>query len=299
LRNTGVGLRGKYGEAALGRWDSHYHFGPILVDQSYLTGPTAWSANSIIAFVGTSELIGNRFANTVRYNTPTWSGFTLHAIGSRGDGAVNNAAATGISNARDTSANVALTYRDAGLTGFISAYERRDFIMNLPYSAVATASLTSQRSVRAGIKHSWSNGLSVGALVDRSREGHEVPGGPAAFSGVRGVSRTAWALPVEYALGPHRISATYAKAGSAAGTLLPNSITATNAGSGADLKYVGYKYWLDQNTNLHAGWAQVSNKPNGAYDLYLNGGVGTDLRGNATARGTDVQTFQLGLFYRF
>ncbi len=42
FRNTGVGLRGNFGEVALGRWDTHYHFNVIAgIDSSYVTGPLA------------------------------------------------------------------------------------------------------------------------------------------------------------------------------------------------------------------------------------------------------------------
>lgn len=299
LRNTGIGLRGTFGEVAIGRWDSHYHFSPVFVDQQYLSGPAAWSANSIISFVGTSELVGNRFANSLRYISPTFSGFTGHFIVSRGDGGSNNVPASGITAARDTSVNVAATYRTGPLSGFVSLYDRRDFIMNLPYAAANVSSLTAQRSARAGVKYGFPGGVSVGVVADTTRELHEVPGGTAAFAGSRDLRRTAWAVPAEWALGAHRVSATYGKAGEARGALLPASIIGTNSDTGASFSTVGYKYWWDSNTNIHVGWARLSNQMNAAYDLYLNGGVGTDLRGNGNARGTNVQSFDVGLYYRF
>lgn len=93
FRNTGIGLRGGFGEVALGRWDSHYHPNFLAsVDSAYFAGPMAWSTQALWGFVNSSELLGNRFGNTVRYATPTVGGFTGLAIVSRGDGGVNKRA---------------------------------------------------------------------------------------------------------------------------------------------------------------------------------------------------------------
>jgi hypothetical protein len=142
-------------------------------------------------------------------------------------------------------------------------------------------------------------GLSIGIIVDRSREGHEVPGGANAFVDERRATRTAWALPLEYAFGKNRINVSYARASDTSGSLFAKSPIGTNDETGATLYNIGYKYWLDENTNFHFGWSRLNNKRNASYDLFLNGGVGTDLRGNMAARGTKVQSIQAGMLYRF
>lgn len=302
FRNTGVGLRGGFGEVAVGRWDSHYHMNFLAgIDSAYFTGPMAWSTQALWGFVNSSELVGNRFANTLRYSTPNYAGFTGHAIVSRGDGGVNNVAAAGIANAKDTSTNLAVVYRSGPVSAFASVYNRDDFVMNLPYAAAATPSLASQNSTRIGAKYLFSNGFSVGLLWDSSEQGHSVPGGAAAFAGERKAKRTAWALPLEFAMGKHRINANVAKAGSTSGNLFTSAPIGTNAGTGATFLNLGYKYWLDDNTNFHVGWSRLKNERNASYDLFLNGGVAgaPDLRGNGAARGTDVQSIQLGMLFRF
>lgn len=302
FRNTGVGLRGGFGEFAVGRWDSHYHMNFLAgIDSAYITGPMAWSTQALWGFVNSSELVGNRFANTVRYATPTINNFTGHVIVSRGDGAVNNVPASGISNATDLSTNLAVVYRSGPVAGFLSLYRRNDFVMNLPYAAAAVPSLADQRSTRLGAKYYFDNGLSVGLLWDSSEQGHSVAAGPSGFAGERSAKRTVLALPLEYAFGKHRINFNYAKASDATGNLFSNSIIGTNAGTGATFYNIGYKFWLDDNTNFHVGWSRLNNKPNAAYDLFLNGGVGgaPDLRGVAGARGTKVQAIQVGMLFRF
>ncbi len=302
FRNTGVGLRGGFGEVAVGRWDSHYHMNFLAsIDSAYLTGPMAWSTQSLWGFVNSSELIGNRFANTVRYATPNYKGFTGHAIVSRGDGAVSNVPATGISNARDLSTNLAVVYRDGPIGAFASLYQRDDFVMNLPFAAAPTPSLSEQTSARAGAKYTFGNGLSLGVIWDNSEQTHKVSGGAAAFAGGRSAKRTVWAFPVEYATGKHRINFNYAKAGDTSGNLFLSSPIGTNANTGATFLNLGYKYWIDDNTNFHVGWSRMNNKANGAYDLFLNGGVAgaPDLRGVGAARGTKVQSIQVGMLFRF
>ncbi|MDP3797417.1 MAG: hypothetical protein Q8R06_09745 [Polaromonas sp.] len=156
--------------------------------------------------------------------------------------------------------------------------------MNLPFAAAPTPSLTNQRSQRIGARYNFSNGFSIGALIDRSSEAHSVPSGAAAFAGERKADRAASALPVESATGPHRFSATFAK-----------------AETSARFFTMSYKYRLDNDSNIHIGFAQVKNGRNGAYDLYLNGGVAgaPDLRGVGAARGTDIKSVQVGMLFRF
>ena len=300
FRNTGIGLRGGFGEVALGRWDSHYHTNFLAsVDSAYFTGPMAWSTQALWGFVNSSELLGNRFGNTVRYATPTVGGFTGHAIVSRGDGGVNNVAASGITNAKDLSTNLAVVYRSGPVSAFASIFDRNDFVMNLPFAAGAVSSLTSQKSTRVGAKYHFSNGLAMGLIWDSSEQGHRVPGGAAAFAGERSAKRSAWAIPVEYTSGKHRFNLGVGKAGAADGTLFANSTIGTNADTGASFVNLGYKYWIDDMTNFHIGWSRLKNQRNGAYDLFLNGGVGNDMRGVGAARGTTVQSIQAGMMFRF
>ncbi|MDP3797418.1 MAG: porin [Polaromonas sp.] len=118
FRNTGVGVRGTFGEVAAGRWDMHYHFNGLAgIDTSYITGPLAWSSQSLWGFVNSSELLGNRFGNTIRYASPTIGNLTFHAIASRGDGGVVSAPTSGIANAKDVSINLAAVYKTALSSG--------------------------------------------------------------------------------------------------------------------------------------------------------------------------------------
>jgi len=293
FRNTGIGLRGSFGEVAIGRWDVHYQYYPAVaaVDSAYLTGPIAWASGSVVAFMSYStDLIGNRYANTLRYNTPTFAGFTGYAAFTRNDGGTNNTV-TGLPNQQDRGSNLALTYRNGGLSAFASYFDRTGFVLPLPYTA--TNSAVHQTSLRAGAKYTLPMGLAIGFGVDQTANRHNAPA-----SGVDAeAKRTAWAVPVAYRLGGHDLSATYGSAGNASGDLLVNSPLGTNDQTGAKFMHLGYKYWLDKDTNFHVGWAKVTNQANANYDLYLGGALG--VRGVRALAGTDVQSAQIGLFTRF
>jgi len=293
FRNTGVGVRGGFGELAIGRWDVHYQYYPAVagVDSAYLTGPIAWASGSVVAFMSYStDLIGNRYANTMRYQTPTLGGFTGYAAFTRNDGGTSSAV-VGMPNQQDRGSNLAATYRNGGLSAFASYYQRSGFVLPLPYDTVNSA--VEQKSLRTGLKYTLPMGLSIGFGVDQSSNQHNAP----TKGGVREAKRTAWAVPIGYRAGAHDLSATYASAANAKGDLLPASSLGTNAETGAKFMHLGYKYWLDKDTNFHVGWAQVKNQKNANYDLYLGGALG--LRGNRALAGTDPQSVQVGLFTRF
>jgi len=293
FRNTGIGMRGSFGEVAIGRWDVHYQYYPGVagVDSTYLTGPIAWASGSVLAFMSYStDLIGGRYANTLRYNTPTFSGFTGYAAFTRNDGGVS-AAVTGLPNQQDRGANLAVTYRAGDLSAFASYFNRSGFVLPLPYTAITSA--VHQSSLRTGLKYTLPMGLALGFGVDQTTNRHNAP----ANGGEAQAKRTSWAVPVSYRVGKHDLSASYASAGNASGDLLVNSPLATNDDTGAKFLHLGYKYWLDKDTNFHVGWAKVTNQPNANYDLYLGGGIG--LRGARALAGTDAQSVQVGLFTRF
>ena len=293
FRNTGVGLRGDFGEVAIGRWDVHYQYYPAIagIDSSYITGPIAWASGAVIAFNSYStDLIGNRYANTLRYSSPTWSGLTAHLAYTRNDGGASNAV-TGLPNQQDRGGNIALTYRDGPLAATASYFRRSGFVLPLPYTT--TNSSVQQSSLRAGVKYTLPMGLSLALGVDQSENKHNAP----TAGGEASSKRTSWAVPVEYRVGPHNISATYAQAGQASGDLLPNSPIATNSDTGGRFYHLGYKFWFDKDTNIHIGWARMANQANANYDLYLGGALG--IRGNRALAGAATQSAQIGFFTRF
>lgn len=290
VRNTGVGIRGAFGEVALGRWDSHYHWGPILVDRAYLTSGLAGDSKALNSFVNGTVFVGNRFSNTVRYNTPTFAGVTAHVIVSRNDGTVT--AVPVIGELADRSVNLAITYRSGDLIAFASYFDRDEASAPLPFAAAATASAMSQKSRRAGASYLILPGLTAGVIVDVTSQTHRT----AASSGL-GIKRTAWTIPLRYQTGPHQLAVTLASAADSTGSLMPASVVGTNADTGARFMQFGYQYALDKATNLQFTLAKVSNSRNGSYDLSLNAGLG--IAGLAATRGADPRTVQIGMRYAF
>lgn len=300
FRNTGVGLRGSFGEAAIGRWDSHYHWSSLMVDRAFLTAGLATDSKSIVSWINSSgatnmNFLGNRFSNSLRYSTPSLGGLTGHAIYARNDGGV--ASFAGRTNQKDHSLNLAATYNDGPLQAFASYFTRDGANVPLPYTTPLTPTLASQDALRLGAAYTWAGGWRAGLIFDRSKtEQSPAPGT------VLNASRTAWAVPVVYTSGPHQFSLTYARAGDTSGNLFP-AITAigSNRDTGATLLALGYQYAFDANANFHVGLARLTNRRNAGYDFNLNGGAGVmnTAAPGASALGADPRTLQIGLRFAF
>lgn len=300
FRNTGVGLRGGFGEAALGRWDSHYHWSSLMVDRAFLTSGLAMDSKSIVSWINSSgatnmNFLGNRFSNSLRYNTPSFNGLTGHAIYSRNDGGVANFA--GRTNQKDRSLNLAVTYQQGPVQAFASYFTREGANVPLPYTSPLTPTLASQDALRLGAAYNLSGGWRAGLIFDRSKT-EQSPTPATKLT----ASRTAWAIPVVYSSGPHQFSLTYARAGDTSGTLFPAiAAIGSNRDTGAAMLALGYQYAFDANANFHVGLARLTNRRNAGYDFNLNGGAGVmnTAAPGASALGADPRTLQVGLRFAF
>jgi predicted porin len=289
VRNTGVGLRGAFGEVAIGRWDSHYQWGSFLIDKAFITAGMAGDSKSIISYVNGTVFVGNRFANTIRFNTVKMHGLTGHVIYARNEGTVT--ALQGIGELADNSVNLALTYEAGPFVAFGSYFDRRDANLLIPFFATGIASAMSQKSARVGVSYTLAFGLTLAAIIDQTKQTHR------AATTTVSMKRTAWVVPLRYVQGKHLVSASYGAAGDSSGDLMPASIVATNQATGAKFTHFGYQYAFDKATNLQLGWARISNRANGTYDLSLNGGIG--IAGVAATRGADPRSFEVGMRYAF
>ena len=300
FRNTGVGVRGSFGEVALGRWDSHYHWSSLVVDRAFLTGGLALDSKSLLSWINSSgatnmNFLGNRFSNTVRYNTPSYGGATGHLIYSRNDGAA--AAFAGRTKQKDSSVNLAATYSNGPLSAFGSYFTREGANVPMPYASPLTPSLAEQKAIRLGGAYQIAGGWRVGLIFDRS-ETQQSPNLATTLT----AERTAWAIPVVYTTGKHQFSLTYARAGDTSGTLFPAIVAVgTNSGTGASMMGLGYQYAFDRNANFQLAYSRLTNQRNAGYDFNLNGGAGVmnTAAPGASALGADPRTLQVGLRFAF
>jgi len=300
FRNTGVGVRGAFGEVALGRWDSHYHWSSLVVDRAFLTGGLALDSKSLLSWINSSgatsmNFLGNRFSNSIRYNTPSYGGLTGHLIYSRNDGA--SAAFAGRTNQKDSSVNLAATYANGPWSAFASYFNREGANVPMPYTSPLTPTLAKQKAFRTGAAYDIGGGWRAGLIFDRS-ETQQSP----TLATTLNAKRTAWAIPLVYTNGKHQVSLTYARAGDTSGTLFPAvAVIGTNSNTGASMAALGYQYALDRNANFQVALSRLTNQRNAGYDFNLNGGAGVmnTAAPGASALGADPRTLQVGLRFAF
>jgi predicted porin len=211
--------------------------------------------------------LGTRFSNTLRWDSPNWSGFSMTLGYARPtDPAPPNAAqaAAGVSNAtiRDGKKNrvwhLAARYETGGFQVRYSYLNDKDAntagtlafggtaaangVINGTLSAfagsgAAATSVWKITSNRLGARYRFANGFGIGLIWDNSKFSASHETGPTGLGGTS-IKRTAWSLPVTFETGNHKFGGTYSRARDWRGTLLGTSVggwgyTTTTATFGA------------------------------------------------------------------
>lgn len=316
-RNTAVGLRGAWGEFFVGKWDVHYNSGNTV---DTVNGNDAFSSRAQVLNIthgngavatatglGAPNTFGGRMNNVIAYTSPSFSGF---AVGVKHSTSGTNLAGSGTAQNEATTSGLAAkskiwalnpTYSNGPVTAFYSWMK----VFNGGAVVGGGANATGNHLVgqRLGASYTLPVGLKFGLVWDKHKV--EVADGTASLAGLGVAStggnvgaharreRTAWALPIEYVNGAHRVNFAYAKAAN----------IKTDAGtvndSGAKLFVLGYEYSLSKRTSVAALYSAISNGANAAYDYRetstnIAGGNGTGL-----AAGTDPRTVQLAIRHAF
>lgn len=284
-RNTAVGIKGAWGNVYLGKWDMHYHT-LVGVDGTGLTGGLGMAASSlnILHSRNGANGAGGRMNNAIMYDTPTWNGFNVRFGYSTTGGAAGVGNEVTATNARKESTLwVNPQYNNGPWTAFYS-YLRRNDIGN----TIAPAASPDGTWHRAGLAYTFAMGLKLGVLWDRNSGN--------AGAGAATLKRTAWAIPVQYTMGPHTFNATYARAGDVSNT--------PGVQTGAKQWMLGYTYALSKRTMVGAHYAKINNEAGGNYDFWhptqsvgASTAAGSLLVGGAA--GADPRMFGLNLHHSF
>lgn len=325
-RNSGIGLDNKaWGSIMMGKWDVHYEAGAVPpvgnVDFAYIDQGLASFANILLGAgqqgVG---LAGGRLNNTVRYVSPTMSGFSAILAYARNVEETANANGVAAPNGdrKPYQFQFAPQYMNGPVTAFYSYYIDKEsnagataanvgallgsVVAGTPtISATGIASgLRDIRGDRVGASWRFENGLKIGLLYDRQKSKiyNAVLGTGGAFEA--DLTRTAWSIPVSYVTGPHKIAATYARANDLTGSRSGLATGYDSADTGASYFSLGYRYGLSKRTSVFVDYAKISNKSRAGYDFFAYAGVqGTGSALPAASIGADPQTVQAGLFHTF
>lgn len=279
-RNTAVGIKGAWGNIYMGKWDMHYHT-LAGVDGTGLTGGLSMGASSLnllhsqgtafaVAAAGLNSGAGGRLNNAVMYDTPTWNGFNVrlgYSFSAANESTLNPTPAND-SARKESNYWINPQYNNGPWTAFYS-YMARNNIGNSNNHVAGFVGDPSARFHRAGLAYTFGMGLKLGVLWDRNsiNNGINAPVADTTFK------RTAWAIPVQYNMGPHTFNFTYARAGDSSNT--PGMDTS------AKMYMLGYTYSLSKRTHLGVNWTAINNAKAGTYDLWHPSS-------NVSAQGTGV-----------
>jgi predicted porin len=130
-------------------------------------------------------------------------------------------------------------------------------------------------------------GLRVGAAWNSSRTKNPL-------TGVETAKRTAWAVPVSYAMGPHTFYMTYTKARRSR-----DEGAISGAGTGARLIALAYNYDLSKRTAVGITYANLRNEANAAYNLFYQGDSAFGGTNGGSLNGEDWKLWGVALRHNF
>ena len=246
-RNTAVGIKGGFGNFFIGKWDTHYSSHAGVDGNGLAAHSTALTANvlSIIHSNNGANGAGGRFNNAIMYTSPNFAGFDVNV------GYSTTAGAGGIGNestaaAVDKENNVWINprYSNGPIHVFYSYLKRND-VGNL-----ASGTSPDAKFNRLGGAYTFPMGLKVGLIWDKNEA--------ITAAGVT-TKRTAWALPISYAMGAHTMYFAYAKAGK-------SNVGGADTDSAAKMTTLGYTYAMSKRTSVGLSWWGINNDAAATYD---------------------------------
>jgi predicted porin len=344
-RNSAVGLRGAaWGEFLIGVWDVHYNES-YAVDNQLLKGPSHSSSLGLLGQFGTAGVvatnaagsigslgIGTRYSNVMRYQSPSWGGFTFKASYARPtDGVVSTAATV-----NDGTKNKVISFspswsngpiyvgwsylKDSDISTVAGAVAYTGATVSLtpgtatPPGFVATgiaASLWTVTSSRLQGAYTFPFGLKLGLILDSSKlEGKATAAGTPPVQSNTELKRNVWSIPISWNTGAHTIFGTYAVAQKVKGSVNNadvSNIQVAPAGmaagttqdtvgekSGAKFYSLGYQFDLSKRTNVHVNYSQIKNDNLAGYDFFSNTAGMSNMN-----YGADPRIISLGLRHAF
>jgi len=327
--DTFVGLKGGFGQATVGRHSLMYTQGfateALAGNGSIVAMPSsAFATFSILSYAGLRNVSEARIANSIKYTTPNFSGFTGSIGYSTASGASEGQTTQGLT-AATTNANP--SYGRGNALVLTGNYTNGPIYVNAAYLAnnteghqtcgaavsaaagstvyltfpgcvagqrVVTQANADTRQARLSGYYKFPFGLKVGAQIDKAQLKNV---GANSLTGAAGTSnvRTAWEVPVSYAFGSSTLLGSYTHAG---------SLSNTAGNTGAKMYTLGYDYALSKRTNVGAFYTRIKNDAattgvalsGGVYQPYLAGTSGT---GSALLQGETASTFSLGVKHTF
>lgn len=301
-RNSGIGLKGGFGNVFLGVWDTpqklagFYGVSPFSVSGPFGIGGLLWNSTGSNAGNGAASTLGGatataqatsfvrRQVNTINYHSPAWNGFRVMGAFSTTDEATAQAA--GAVAAKPRLWSIGADYR-AGPLKIGAGYENHKNY-NPGQQVGYTGGNDTNWHVNAAYR--FADVFRIGGIFTKTE--YELAAGTT-------LEQKAWGVYGDWQIaGPHQLRLGYTQADDIEGTatVAVNNFAAPVVGgvaagnSGGKLWALQYAYALSKRTELNLGYVKVENETRGRYRLE------TSLARNV---GQDQDAFVLGVIHRF
>jgi Outer membrane protein (porin) len=288
-RETFVGLQGSFGQIWLGRSLSPYDdttpiwaSGPYNYNTGLFNNSSLWANNSNA--IGGEAIAGydDRYSNSIRWNSPTWSGFTVEVqLASKENTAHSWGFFPGV------------FYNNGPIqAGF--TYARHDKIRcynaaGTSYAPCAASSGITGLAAKDDaftLAGSYDFGVARVALMYEHLK-YETPTGD--------LKRDMWGISGTIPMGGGLWYVYYGRAGDGKGGASDSETRINSLKHGSDTASsnfeIGYRYDLSKRTSVNAGYVMIRNDANANYTFNVNG--------YAVSPGGDPQGFVLGIIHNF
>ena len=260
MRDTFVGLKTNGGTVKLGKNTSPY--------KQTMSGLDLFEDETASVQNGFGRL-NSRLSNSVKYDTPSWGGFTASAAW-----ATDESKQMGVNNSRNGQTySVGANYEWNNALNVGAAYEqRKDFLTDKD----------KMEGIKAGASYTFNNNAFVGAGYERLSYNSGIAG---VDKSTQNAATLSGSFPVTSAID---IKGNYTK-----------MFDVSNVdNSGANIYSVGADYKLSKRTKMGAYYTMVDNDENSSVDLG-NNLVLDQNKGNQVVDGEKAQAFGVNLKHKF
>jgi predicted porin len=271
-RDTFVGLQGSWGTFRMGRFHGPYdNIHEIWgSNPTLLTGIMATSAIWAQGFAANVQQFDDRIANSVRWDSPVWSGFQLQAQYGNGQG--TNAEGTTAAQASNAGVmSIAGYYKNGplniGLAWRENLQQRAKGLYDNAYSVAGSWQFTKVKVGMVYERLDYDCSIAT-ATINAQNACNQLT------NGVRtNLTRNMFGLGLTIDAGPGQIYADWSWAGDGAGSAPDKARVAGLAhgdGSSANQYEISYTYPLSKRTSVWIGYNKIANDSLAAYNFGVN-----------------------------
>jgi len=261
-RNSAVGLKGGFGNAFVGIWDTPYkraRVGNVGARDTghYGTGHLLYGSSTSTTDGGNPGVHSRRQRNSFNYDTPSFGGFTgMFSISSTN---ASTALTSNAANAKERTMSLAGVYRSGPLAIGVGYNEN-----SKAYAAGAFAGDEDSFHISAAYTFKVGSGsLKLGGVWVTA---------DADTAAAANAEVDAFHLGAEWKVsGPHNVHFGYTDVGDMEGTvgaaMGTRPLVSAAGGTGADMWQIRYQHDLSKRTWAGVGYVQLKNDSNGNYNL--------------------------------